>query len=350
MTFEFHSPWWLVALVAVAAAGYWAFRRRPPALGFSDIRPVLAASHQGGVRVRYFIQRLPLFMLLLALCLFILALARPRYGIERYFHRGRGIDIMLMLDVSGSMQQVYDNVPSDFLNRAVSSDDVQRRLDTRLEVAIQELKRFVRNRAEDRIGLVAFSRIPFVVSPPTLDHDFLLGQLDLLASARDLPDGTGIAAPIGSAVARLKGSDAKRRVAVLFSDGADNASRVITPRQAAEVAVQYDVSIYTVGIGGLHSHFLRRTFTSTFFERAEQSYDRQLLQDIARKTGGRFFAAGNSEQFRDVMDEIDALETVELESPVYTEYSERFLPFLVAGLACLVLAVLLENGPMQSLP
>ena len=349
MTFELHSPWWLLSLLAVVAAMVLAVRYRPPTIGFSDIRPVVAGTrHAGGWH--HLIQKLPVVLMGLALVFLVVALARPRFGIERRVHRGRGIDIMLILDVSGSMQQVYDNVPREFLGRALSGDSVRQQLDTRLETAITELKRFVQNRPEDRIGLVAFSRIPFVVSPPTFDHDFLLSHLDLLASVRDLPDGTGIAAPLGSAVARLKDSEAERRVAVLFSDGADNASRVITPRQAAEVAAQYNVSIYTVGIGAAESYYLRPSFTGTYFQPAQQSYDRKMLEDIAQKTGGRFFSAGSSEEFRQVMEEIDALETVEMDAPVYTEYRERFLPLVLAGLAFVLVAVVLENGLLQSIP
>ncbi len=349
MTFELHSPWWLLSLLAVAAAVMLAIRYRPPTIGFSDIRPVVTGDrHAGGWN--HVFRKVPIILMGLALVLLAVALARPRFGIERRIDRGRGIDIMLILDVSGSMQQVYDNVPREYLGRALSGDTVKQQLDTRLETAVAELKRFVRSRPDDRIGLVAFSRIPFVVSPPTFDHEFLLSHLDLLASVRDLPDGTGIAAPIGSAVARLKDSEAERRVAVLFSDGADNASRVVTPRQAAEVAAQYNVSIYTVGIGSRESYYLRPSFTGTYFQPAQQNYDRRMLEDIAQKTGGRFFSAGSSEEFRQVMEEIDALETVEIEAPVYTEYRERFLPLVLAGLACVLLAVVLESGPLQSLP
>ncbi len=349
MTFEFHSPWWFLALLPLGLLAVLAWRRRPPAIGVSCIASFAsAARHERGRRLRW--RRLPLVLGVLALALFIVALARPRYGIEQALQRGRGIDIMLALDVSGSMSQFYDNVPERMLNRRVTLDEVREKLESRLELAVRELLRFVENRADDRIGLIVFSRIPFLVSPPTLDHDFVLSHLKMLDDMRGFPDGTGIAAPLGSVVSRLKGSPAKRRVAVLFSDGADNASQGITPRQAARVAVKFNITVYTVGIGSEQSYGLQSSFFGYSFQPIQQGYDRELLQDIADATGGRFFGAGDADEFKRVMDEIDELEKTELKKPFYTEYRERFLPFAIAGLVLLLIAVALENSVLQVLP
>ncbi|MFA5205161.1 MAG: VWA domain-containing protein [Lentisphaeria bacterium] len=344
MIFRFAQPWFALLLPVVLAAAVLAWRRRPPAFLVSGTAAFAAAA--AGRRTPW---RWPLLLTVAGLGCGVVALMRPQAGVERLIERAEGVDIMLVLDVSGSMQS-YD-VPESLDNgpeiaRAIRDGTLK----TRLATAQEELRRFVEGRPNDRIGLIAFARLPYMACPPTLDHDFLLNHLATLEPGM-LPDGTNIATPLGSATARLKDSPSRRRVAVLFTDGEHNVDASLSPRQAALLAKDNRVALHTVGIGSARAVILARDpFGNQGLQRSPAGLDQPLLEELAASTGGRYFAARDAAGFQKVMREIDALEKTSLEAPRYLDYREQFPGWLGAGLVLLLAGFLLEHTLLRTDP
>jgi len=340
-----HSPWFAVLFPVVACAVVVAIRRRRPAVTVSTTGPFRKATSP----LRWWHPlRWPILIAGLGLACLTVAMMRPQKGIERLVERTKGIDIMLVLDVSGSMQ-AYDAPNALDSLEAVEHALNTGRLKARIDVAKKELRRFVENRPNDRIGLLVFARLPYTVCPPTLDHDYLLNHLKML-DAGMLPDGTGLAAPIASATTRLKDSPAKRRVMVLFTDGENNVDAEITPRQAAKIAHTYRIVAYTVGIGSSRAVMRVNRFFGPQIQPARAGLDAALLKDIADTTGGRYFAARDPAGFRRAMHEIDSMEKTTIEAPHYLDYRERFFPWLAIGVALILLAFLLECTFLLQVP
>jgi Ca-activated chloride channel family protein len=341
-----HSPWWALLALPLTLAFIVRLVRRPPALLVPTVEPFA----KGGAAGRALsLRHLPDLLYYLGGLALVVALMRPQFGVERTIRRAEGIDIILALDASGSME-AYD-VPEGVKTQRELYNRIQSgNIKNRIEVAKDALRQFSDKRPNDRIGLIAFATLPFVACPPTLDRDFLHGHLEML-EAGTLGDHTGIAGPIASATSRLKESEAKRRVLVLFTDGANNVDDRITPEQAARIAGTFDIIIYTVGIGSdLAYRLVSHPFGGARLRRQGRDYNRELMKTISETTGGRFFEADDAASFNAVMAEIDDLETTGLEQPVFVDYSERFMPWLVAGLATILLAFTLENSVLQVLP
>lgn len=337
---SFAYPWALFALTIVPLLYlYEVFVKKRPTVVVSSIRPFREAAPRGGSRRRN--AGFPFWCCLGALTLLILAAARPRFGDERVMIRARGIDIILALDMSGSMR-AYD-APSNLasgrdLYRAISSGEVRNRLDA----AKNEIRRFIKDRPNDRIGLIGFSDLAYSFSPPTLDHDWLLNRLDSLEPGM-IGDATGIASPVGSAVARLKDSDSPRRVLVLFTDGANTAANRVTPEQAAELAKEFNVIIHTVGIGSGNAYILAESpLGGARLLPYRDQFDEKLLQLIAEKTGGSYFHASGEDGLKTVMAKINELEKTSKEQPRYIEYREYAPRLALVALALLTLGFAAE--------
>jgi Ca-activated chloride channel family protein len=340
------SPWFALLLLPLVAAVVVAVRRQPPALRVSHAGPFAAATR--GWRWWHPV-RLPVFIAAAGLALLVIALMRPQHGIEMTIQRTEGIDIVVVLDVSGSMR-AFD-IPASVQTEAELARGIQNgEIKCRVDIAKEELRKFVEKRPNDRIGLIVFSKVPYVVCPPTLDRDFMLNHLQTL-QAGSLPDGTGLAAPLSSATTRLKDSKAKRRVVVLFTDGMNNVEAQITPHQAAKLARTFDVTVHTVGVGSQRAVVIASGWFGQSLQLArEAGLDEALLKEIADSTGGRYFRARDAEGFAEVMREIDALEKTEIEAPRYVDYRERFYPWLLAGAALLLLGFFLENTILMTAP
>lgn len=340
---SFAYPWLLLLLLPFALLVIRIWRRPLPSIRIPSLRPFVS----GNAR-RPLASRLPLILYSLAIAIVILALARPRYGSEKVLIRAEGIDIMLALDLSGSMQSI--DVPGKIsteneLRQAITSGAVK----NRLEIAKDEVRNFIEKRPNDRIGLIGFAQLPYSLCPPTLDHAWLIANLDQLKPGI-IGDKTGIAGPIASAVKRLKDSNAKRRVLVLFTDGANNVNSAITPLQAAKLAHDYDIVIYTVGIGSDRAFVLQRTFMGEQFVPIEGEFDEDLLKEIAKTSEGRYYKAADAEGLAKVMNEINKLEKTTVEQPRYMEYSE-YAPRLIAlALTLLLLGFLAEHTVFLRLP
>ena len=340
---SFAYPWLLLLLVPFALLAIRVWRRPLPSIRIPSLRP-FASANAG----RTMASRLPLLVSTLAVAILIVALARPRYGNEKVLIRTEGIDIMLALDLSGSMQSL--DVPEKInteneLRQAIGTGKIK----NRLEIAKDEVKRFIEKRPNDRIGLIGFAQLPYSLCPPTLDHAWLIANLDQLRPGI-IGDKTGIAGPIAGAVKRLKDSNAKRRVLVLFTDGSNNVNATITPLQAAKLAHDYDIVIYTVGIGSNRAFVLHRSFMGEQFMPIEGEFDDGLLKEIAKTSEGRYYKAADAEGMAKVMNAIDKLEKTTVEQPRYIEYSEYGPRLIVLAGIMLLLAFAAEHTVLLRLP
>jgi Ca-activated chloride channel family protein len=228
------------------------------------------------------------WLILIGTGILIIALARPRFGDEKVVIRSMGIDIVLAIDMSGSMQAM--DVPRNVTDgQKLLSMVKNKEVINRLEVAKREIKKFIEARPNDRIGLIGFADLAYSFAPPTLDHDWLIDRLEQLTPGM-IGDATGIASPIGSAVNRLKNSTAKRRVLVLFTDGANTAENRLTPEQTAQLAKEMNVVIHTVGIGSKNAFVFSPEYGNRFLP-VDGSFDEELMRNIAKITGESYCVA-----------------------------------------------------------
>ena len=339
---EFAYPWALLLLLLIPLIGcYLVYWRKRPSIVVSTAVPFR------GVRAR----RRPTFpqiCMLLGAAVLIVALARPRFGDEKVMIRSQGIDIILAVDMSGSMQ-AFD-VPRSItsgsrLAEAVNNGTVK----NRLEVAKDEIRRFIEARPNDRIGLIGFAQLAYSLAPPTLDHAWLLAHLDRLEPGM-IGDATGIASPLASGVNRLKKSDAPRRVLVLFTDGRNTAENRLTPEQAAALAKEFDVVIHTVGIGSRNAFVLVNGFGGTRFERIQDEFDEKLLRSLAEITGGSYFHAADADGMKQVMEQINQLEKTTIEQPKYIEFREYAPRLALLALGLLLLGFVADTTWCMRLP
>ena len=293
--------------------------------------------------------RYPFYLMIAGVVLSVLALMRPRIRQTKAGESGQGIDIVLALDVSRSMT-AYD-LPEGMNLKGAECALKSGKLESRIAIACTELEKFIKNRPDDRVGLIAFADHAYMVCPPTLDHGFLLGHMDALQTGDTLSEFTGIAAPLASAVRRLKTSVSPRRVVVLFTDGGNNIEAELSPLQVAELARQYGVTVYTIGIGGTSS--VVRVAFSGGRQRLVKVYsdlNRELLSGIAETSGGHFFEAKNKAAFAKVMKTIDKMEKIHLEHAGSGNYKELYPPFLLSGLVLLLTARILKLTWLRRVP
>lgn len=303
-------------------------------------------SRQGSVRVssanafnadslKVYLRHVPFILRMLAIAALILALARPQKRNDQQQTVGEGIDIVLCMDVSGSM----------------GSRDIQ---PTRMEVAKEVAEEFVRSRPVDRIGLVIFSGESFTQCPITTDRNTLIRQIQSLESRRFLKDGTVIGEGLATAVARLNESKSKSRVIILLTDGKEDApdSRLIDPVTALEIAKTNQVKVYSIGMGAIPSNIVERSDAGGSPRRnpAMDFLDEDLLRRIANETGGRYFRAKDREALQSIYQQIDQLERSRVEITSYKRFRELFLPFVLAALGFLFLEITLRFTWFKKFP
>ncbi len=340
--FEFAYPWVLAGLLLLPffymLERFW---RKRPSVVVSQVVP-FSSSYRKRWNPTF-----PEWCRLLAVAVLIIALARPRSGDEKVVIRAQGIDIVLALDMSGSMR-AYD-VPKNLTDPRKLLEAINKKeIKNRLESAKAEIRRFIEKRPNDRIGLLGFADLAYSFAPPTLDHNWLLLQLDRLQPGM-IGDATGIASPIGSAVSRLKNSAVPRRVLVLFTDGTNTAVNRLTPEQAARLAKEFNIIIHTVGIGSNNAYVLDNTFGSRFIP-AGDNFDEKLLKTIADTTGGSYFHADDAPALRKVMEEIDKMEKTTVEQPRYMEYREFAPNFAIVVALLLLLGFVADHTWKMRLP
>jgi Ca-activated chloride channel homolog len=273
----------------------------------------------------------------LTLVLFIAALARPQVGRSESKIKTEGIDIVLVIDISGSMQ-------------AMDYEKAGQR-ESRIDAVKDVVREFIRSRPNDRIGMVVFGTHAYVASPLTLDHDWLERNLSRVRIG--LVEGnTAIGAGIGTGVNRLRDTKAKSKVIVLLTDGGENIKNP-PAMEAAKAAKEFGVRVYTVGAGSQgeapmpvydnDGHLLG-------YQPIQADLDEDLLKQIASATDGQYFRAADTASLKKTYAQIDAMEKQKVETSAFEEWKELFPWFLAPGLGCLLLAVTLENTRLRRLP
>jgi Ca-activated chloride channel family protein len=333
--FRFQDPAWLwLALAApLVLAAVFLRERGGRAVAFPGAARLRRMRTPWRVRLRH----APAALAALGLVAGAVALARPQHGSLRESVTTRGVDVVVALDVSGSM----------------AAQDFQPR--NRLEVAKGVVAEFVRRRTSDRVGLIVFAGRSLTKSPPTTDTAVLLRQLEDVR-LQMLPDGTAIGSGLATSLTRLRRSEAESRVIVLVTDGANNAGE-IDPATATDMARAMDVRVYTVGVGrGGQVPMpvqVRDPFTGQVTERivtTEVQIDEELLEGIAERTGGEFFRATDPESLRQIFARIDELEKSEIEHQAFRRYRDLYPPVLLAAAALLLGAALVWAAGLRVVP
>lgn len=328
------QPWWLLLLLALPPLAF--LRGRPggaPAVAYSSTailrdlgqrRPASAGALRG-------------LLLFTAIAAGIVALARPQLANSFTQVEASGIDIMLALDVSRSMlAEDYQGANGQRANR----------IDTVREITAQ----FIRARPNDRIGMTAFAGRPYLVSPLTLDHDWLLQNLERLRIGL-VEDGTAIGSALASSANRLKDSKSPSRLVVLLSDGGNNAGRV-SPETAAEAAAALGIKIYTIGVGSQGDAMIPIPdgFGHTVMRMIPADLDEKTLGEVAKVAGGRYFAAKTTRGLKEIYGEIDRYEKSKVQVSQYREHRDLFQWLLGGGFALLGLHVVLSQTAWRRLP
>ena len=342
--FQFQDPSYFALLLLLPILAWWAGRMGPEAaVRFSSTALASAVSRERRSRPG----KLLFGLRLLALAALITALARPQFGKMNESSEADGIDIVVTLDLSGSMRALDLSTQEDVV--------------TRLDAAKRVVEDFIGKREYDRIGLVAFAADAFVVSPLTLNHDWLKRNLQRLELGEIDGKGTAIGTAIGASVNRLRDHQARSRIVILLTDGENN-SGTLSPIGAAEAAKTLGVKIYTIATGKKGRVPIPQTDRFGRVVRNDEgqpiyrggsdisNYDETELREIATMTGGRFFKATEEGDLERIYDEIDELETTEIELRSYASFSELFFWPALIGLALLGLEQLLSNTRYRRLP
>jgi Ca-activated chloride channel family protein len=339
---EFAHPWVLLGLLAVPVLAWMrGDRGGAPAVEFSStalLRSLgrVAESKAGNFLTGFFF---------LGLASLIIGLARPQGGKSVTQVQASGIDIMILLDVSGSMLTEDYTMDGERTNRLAAVTSVT--------------KKFIEARQNDRLGLIAFASRPYIVSPLTLDHDWLLQNLDRVHIGQ-VEDGTAIGSAIASGLSRLKDQSSKSKVLILLTDGVNNCGK-ITPETAAEASKALGIRLYAIGAGtnGIAPVPVYQDNTETprldpygkpMYVDVEVSFDEAQLKRVAQIAGGHFYRAADTESMRNIFSEIDKLEKSTVQYKKTQEYTDLYPWFLEAGLALVSLEMVLGQTVWRRLP
>lgn len=319
--------WLLVLLVPMIAYYIYRTLQGGAAIRISTIEGVRRAPRT----LRYWLRHAPFVLRCAAFVLLVVALARPQDVDEQRRSSAEGIDIMLAVDVSGSM-----------LARDFKPD--------RITAAKEVAGRFIADRYGDRLGLVVFAGEAFTQSPLTTDQSTLQTMLSRIRSGI-IEDGTAIGNGLATAINRLRESDAKSKVIILLTDGVNNRGE-IAPLMAADIAADMGIKVYTIGVGtrGKAPYPVVDMFGNMSFQPMDVEIDEKTLEGIAERTGGRYFRATDNDKLQSIYDEINQLEKSKVEVTDYTVYHERFLALLLAALGVLLLEFVFSNIILKRIP
>ena len=327
---RFANPYllWLLALL-VPMTAYYIYRtlQGGAAIRISTIEGVRHAPRT----LRYRLRHMPFVLRAAAFALAVVALARPQGVEEQSRTDAEGIDIMMAVDVSGSM-----------LARDFKPD--------RITAAKEVAGAFIADRFGDRIGLVAFAGEAFTQSPLTTDQGTLQTMLGRIRSGV-IEDGTAIGNGLATAINRLRESDAKSKVIILLTDGVNNRGEM-APLMAADIAADMGIKVYTIGVGtrGKAPYPVVDMFGNMSFQPMDVEIDEPTLESIAERTGGKYFRATDKEKLQAIYDEINTLEKSKVEITDFTVYHEEFLPWLLAAMALLLLEFVFSNVILKRIP
>jgi Ca-activated chloride channel homolog len=329
---SFAHPYLLLLLLLLPVLAWLKGKRgRPAAFVYSSTQ--LVAGIAGTTRSRT--GQILAALRWLALAAFIVALAQPRFSRSETTIHASGVDIVVAIDLSGSMESEDFELRGQRVNR--------------LTMAKTVLKEFIDKRPADRIGLVAFAGKAYIACPLTLDHDFLEANIDRL-KLHLIEDGTAIGSGLTAAVNRLRDLKAKSKIVILMTDGQNNQGK-IPPLTAAEAAEALSVKVYTIGIG-THGEapFPVNFFGQKRYQMVPVDIDEDTLKKISDKTGGKYYRADNAEHFQNIYAEIDKLEKTEADVKKFTHYRELAVWWIGAGLGLIFLELGLGNTVWRRLP
>lgn len=325
MTFANPYVLWLLLVVPLLGAWRWWRWQGTRGLRYSDVSLARAVPASWRVRLR----GLPAVLRLAALTLGIVALARPQVEDVTRTKTAEGIDIMLTLDTSSSMR----------------AEDFQ---PNRFEAARDVAGSFVEGRVSDRVGLIVFAAEAYTQVPLTLDYGFLRRMLERTRIGR-VTDGTAVGTALATAVNRLRDTESESKVVILLTDGRNNRGEM-DPATAAEIAQALDVRVYAIGVGSSEGVESPSQGQSAERQPGEAGIDEQMLRTVATTTDGRYFSATSKEALRDIYDEIDELETTEVEERVYTDRRETYAWFLGPAALLVLLDVVLSTTLLRRFP
>lgn len=323
----FSSPWAFSLFVLLPVLiGWYIYRNNSSGSSL----PVSAIAAKGLGSWKTSLRHLPFICRLLCLSFIIVALAQPQTMNDDQHAEGEGVDIVLCIDVSGSM---------------TAQDFQPNRLEAAKNVAID----FVNKRLTDRIGVVIFSGESFTQCPLTTDHNVLINAIQNIRNGL-LEDGTAIGSGLGTSVDRLRGSKSKTKIVVLLTDGENNGG-LIDPKTAKEIAKSFGVRVYTIGVGSEgYAPQPVNTPLGVVMQNEKVSIDEKLLTEIATETGGKYFRARDNESLAGIYRNIDGLEKSKVEIINTIRYQDKFFPFILAAIVFLLLEVILNYTIFRKFP
>jgi Ca-activated chloride channel family protein len=329
ISFLYPLAFWLWLILPVLIAWYvWKGKNSKSELIISSFMGFEQAHKSLMVRLIH----LPFILRCIVIALLVVVLARPQTSLSWKDITTEGIDIMLSIDISSSM---------------LARDFKPNRLEASKDVAAE----FVKNRPNDRIGLVVFARQAYTAVPLTINHDVLINQLSMI-HPNMLDDGTAIGSGLATAVNRLRESTAKSKVVILLTDGVNN-SGSISPLTAAEIAKSFGVRVYTIGAGvkgKANSPVGKYPNGEYIYDYVDVKIDEELCQKISEMTDGKYFRATNKEKLREVYEQIDEMEKTKIDVTEYRSKKEEFFPFLLLAILVFIFEWLLRNTIMRSIP
>lgn len=324
--FAYPEVLFLLLLIPVIAGWYISYAHKLKA----SVRVSSLKSFHNTSSIKSNLRHLPFILRVLALIFLILALARPRSYNDEKTVEGEGIDIVLCLDVSGSM---------------LAQDFKPNRLMAAKKVALD----FIRERPTDRIGLVIFAGESFTQCPVTSDHATLESQLAQVEGGF-LLDGTAIGSGLATSADRLRSSEAKSKVVILLTDGENNGG-LIGPLPAMEIAKTLGVKVYTIGVGSDgYANTPTLSDSGVVMQQEKVNIDETLLKQIASETGGKYFRARDNESLKGIYQEIDEMEKTKINTVVTRKYTERFHPLVLIAIALIFLEMIMRTTVFRRFP
>jgi Ca-activated chloride channel family protein len=326
---QFANPSFFLLFALLPMVLLWYFlqlKRKNADLKFSSLSWISSKNKSMKVMLRH----TPFILEIITLTSIIFVLARPQSSLSYQNVVTEGIDIMIAFDISGSM---------------LAEDLKPNRIEASKEVAIN----FIKERPQDRIGLVVYSGESFTQCPLTTDHSVVVNLFKDVKNGM-IEDGTAIGLGLATAVNRLRESDAKSRVIILLTDGSNTAGS-IPPLTAAEIAREFGVRVYTIGVGtnGKAPFPVTDAFGRSRYEMVDVKIDEKTLTDIAKTTGGKYFRATNNRKLAEIYKEIDQLEKSKIEVTEYRRKKEEYLPFAWIASVSLLLAIVLKTTVFKSI-
>ena len=322
---QFSNPYYfflLLLIIPIIAWKYFFRKKMQASLTVPTVVAIEKIRKTWKVRFRW----IPACLLLLAYISFVVALARPQSTFRLSDVEVEGVDIVLALDISGSMKAM------DFRPN-------------RLEACKTVAEEFILGRPTDRIGLVVYAGEAYTQCPVTSDHSTLLGLLKKV-KFDIIEDGTAIGDGLGTAINRLRESEAKSKIIILLSDGVNN-SGYLDPYSSAEIAKNMNIKVYTIGAGTNGQAPYPTPFGN---QMVPTEIDERLLQAIAQETGGKYFRATNNDKLKAVYEEIDKMEKTILNETIFENKAEVFFPFLFIGVILLIIYLLLRYTVFKTNP